>query len=126
VQNILLGGAGDIVGVVDIGRVSFVHPTEELAQVTRWFGRRILDGRPVIDETLVHGVLRGYDEVVKADQLPLWRLPDLVWVCSASSPRLLFKIRATLLGENGVDPATIAGRLRASEDEADRLEGAIR
>ncbi|MBF6171561.1 phosphotransferase enzyme family protein [Nocardia blacklockiae] len=120
VPNVLVR-RGEVVGAVDIGRIALIHPSEELANVARWFGVLKADGKRVPEPALAEAVVSGYRSRSDGQAISAL-LPELVWLGAATAPRLFFPLREALVaGKPAVEERLIARRA-----EADRLRDIMR
>jgi Ser/Thr protein kinase RdoA (MazF antagonist) len=116
--NVLVVG-DQVVGCVDIGRFARVNAAEELANVIRWFSRRVVDGRRAPDPTHVRAVLRGYRSMA-TDVPGVEQLPELAWLSAATAAHLYFGVREAIGTETDVDD--LVADVEARRREADAIE----
>ncbi|WP_280275927.1 phosphotransferase enzyme family protein [Nocardia wallacei] len=124
VPNVLIR-RGAVVGAVDIGRIALIDPTEELANVVRWFSERKIDGKRVPEPALAAAVVAGYRST-SAGQAISAPLPELTWLSAATAPHLFFPVRKALAAGTAVDEDWLAARIDARRTEADRLRDITR
>lgn len=116
---------GAVAGAVDIGRIALIDPTEELANVVRWFGERRTGGKRLPDPVLVAAILAGYRSTPEAPAVST-PLPPLAWLSAATAPHMYFPVRRALSSGAPVDNEWLAARIDSRRTEADQLKDITR